>query len=188
MTSQTQANPSEHEHLLLAYVAEVREQAREVNPELADALGRARAELAEQFSGAALDARFDGVLRFYKEYVLPIENVIHPLPVTDGVLELKAQTLPLLQAYWRAMGREHHDPDSFPELAPGTRVRLRRGALQRWDVFNATTEHVGWNNSKGSWVVEQWWDREVDGVPVYWLEREDRDEAAWARQTAILPG
>lgn len=171
---------------LLGFVESVRAQARQADPELAEALGRESLGLTAAFS-EPLDARFERVLRFYREYDLRILRFLHPVPVTDWFGELRDLTLELLQAYWREMGREHYAPDSFPHLPSGTRVRLRRGALQVMDVLRGITEHVGWASSRGVWVVDERCDTDVDGVPVYWVERENGREGAVARQTALLP-
>lgn len=179
---------ADHEQRLLAFVADVRELARVVDPELSEALGRACAALSAAFAHPSLEARYEVVLQLRRDYTLPIENVIHPLPVTDSPLELWHPTLELLQAYWRAMGREHHDPDAFPRLEPDSRVRMRRGALQSRDLLTGSLTHVGWPNSKGVWVVDEWCGLDVDGVPLYWVEREDRSGGAVVRQTALLPG
>lgn len=179
---------SEHEQRLLALVADVRELARVVNPELWEALGRVCANLSAAFAHPDLEARYAAVLQLYDDYAVPIEQVIYPVAVMDKPLELWPATLSLLQAYWRAMGREHYDPDSFPSLPLGSRVRMQRKALQSRDLLKGTLTHVGWPNSKGAWVVEDFCGVDVDGVPIYWVEREDGKDGTVARQTALLPG
>jgi len=110
------------------------------------------------------------------------------MPVFDKPLELWPPTLALLQAYWRAMGREHYDTESFPRLPYGSRVRMQRKALQSRDLMKGTLTHVDWPNSKGVWVVDDMCGVDVDGVPLYWVEREGGMDGTVVRQTALLPG
>lgn len=86
------------------------------------------------------------------------------------------------------MGREYHDPDWFPRLPPGSCVRMQRKALQSRDLLKGTETYVGWPNSKGVWVVDERCGVDVDGVPLYWVERHDRSDGTVVRQTALLPG
>ncbi len=179
---------SEYEQRLLAFVADARELARVVNPEAAETLGRACAELSAAFADPDLQARYEVVLQLRRHYTLPVEKVLYPATVMDKPLELFHPTLELLQAYWRAMGREYHDPDAFPCLPAGSRVRMQRKALQSRDLMEGTETHVGWPASKGVWVVDERCGTDVDGVPLYWVEREDNwRDGTLVRQTALLP-
>lgn len=179
---------SEYEQRLLAFVADVRELSRVAKPEALEVLARACADLAATFANPDLEARYEAVLQLRRDYARPIQNVIYPNVVLDSPPELWHPTLELLQAYWRAMGREHHDPDSFPRLPPGSRVRLQRKALQSRDLIQGTETHVGWPASKGVWVVDERCGTDVDGVPLYWVEREDNwRDGTVVRQTALLP-
>jgi len=178
---------SKYEQRLLAFVADVCELARVVKPEVSETLGRVCAELSATFANPDLEARYAFVLQLRRDYTLPVEKVLYPRTEIDKPLELFQPTMELLQAYWRAMGREYHDPDSFPRLPPGSQVRMQRKALQSRDLVKGTLTHVGWPNSKGVWVVEDLCGWDVDGVPLYWVEREDWTDGTLVRQTALLP-
>jgi hypothetical protein len=178
----------ESERRLLSLVADAQEQARQQYPELAEAVESAVAELTTAFSAVALDARFHAVVQFYREYGRKLDWVLNPFPVVGSIGMVTSLAQALLKEYWQAMGRPCFDRSSFPVLAPGTTVRLRRGELQTREIFHDKTMRVGWSSSKGIWLVDETTVADVDGVPVYWLEREDRSESTLARQTAMLTG
>jgi len=67
---------SEYEQHLLGFVADVREVARVVKPDVAEALGRACADLVAAFADPDLEARYEAVLKLRRDYGLLIEKVL----------------------------------------------------------------------------------------------------------------
>jgi hypothetical protein len=77
---------------------------------------------------------------------------------------------------------------TLPTRSPGCRtssfVRMGRKALQPRGLLTGTETHVGWPSSKGVWVAEDFCGWDVDGVPIYRVERDEGKDGTAVRQTA----
>ncbi len=101
-----------------------------------------------------------------------LKNILLPVSVEKTRETLYQQTQSILKDYWKALGRESHDPGEFTPYPVGTRVKMVKGKIclvySDGRFFTVPDDK---SVDKQIWTIESQSEPDITNMPQYTIQR-----------------